>query len=118
MAVDLIKNVAPGAGLRLQDDFGRVFAEGNEDNSEVLWTVQHTSNLPYNGPGNSSGHDNILNHLWVPKHDELDGMQRDVKSRPPVHPRSTDLLADGYGIQRKSDRYPLQKDLPGSLVKQ
>lgn len=104
VAVDLIKNVAPGAGLRLQDDFGRVFAEGNEENTEVLWTVQHTSNLPYNGPGNSSGHDNILNHLWVPKYEDLDGMQRDVKyGRPYIRVVPTHWLTDTVFKERTLD---------------
>jgi hypothetical protein len=70
VALDLINNVAPATGLRLLDDFKDVYRGGNESNSEVIWTVQHTSNLAYNGPNNSSGTDNVLNHMWVPRYEE------------------------------------------------
>jgi len=67
-AMDIINNRAT-LQLALLPDFGKVFAEGNEDNSEVIWTVQHTSSIAYNGPNNSGGSnfraDNILNHMWV-----------------------------------------------------
>lgn len=95
LAVDLIKNVAPAGGLALLDDFGKVFAEGNEENIEVLWSVQHTSNLPYNGPGNSSGQDNVLNHMWVPKYEDIDGMQRDTRyGRPYIRAVPTRWVTD------------------------
>lgn len=95
IAVDLIKNVAPASGLALMDDFGKVFAEGNEENTEVLWSVQHTANLPYNGPGNSSGHDNVLNHMWVPKYEDVAGMQRDTRyGRPYIRCVPTRWVTD------------------------
>lgn len=76
-ATDLI-NTAAGIGLSLQTDFGKVFAEGSEDNSEVLFSVQHTSNLAYNGPNNNASGDNVLNHMWVGYYEKLPGMVRDV----------------------------------------
>lgn len=95
LAADLIKNVAPAGGLALLDDFGKVFAEGNEENTEVLWAVQHTSNLPYNGPGNSSGQDNVLNHMWVPKYEDVAGMQRDTRyGRPYIRAVPTLWVTD------------------------
>lgn len=103
-ATKLINDVAPQAGLSLQEDFGNVFKEGNEANSEVIWTVQHTANLPYNGPNNSSGHDNILNHLWVPKYEDLDGMQRDTKyGRPYIRVVPTRWLTDTVFRERTND---------------
>src|SRR5688572_19461708 len=51
-AKSLIDNRAT-YGLSLLQDFGKVYEEGNESNSEVIWTVQHTSNLAFNGPNNS-----------------------------------------------------------------
>ncbi len=76
-AINLI-NDAPSLGLGLLPDFGNVFKEGNEGNKEVLWSVQHTSNLAYNGSAkqNSSGPDNLYCHLWVPKYEIYPGMQR------------------------------------------
>ncbi|WP_423735619.1 RagB/SusD family nutrient uptake outer membrane protein [Chitinophaga caseinilytica] len=103
-ATKLINDVATQAGLMLQEDFGNVFKEGNEANSEVIWTVQHTANLPYNGPNNSSGHDNILNHLWVPKYEDLDGMQRDTKyGRPYIRVVPTRWLTDTVFRERTND---------------
>ncbi|MGZ3819361.1 MAG: RagB/SusD family nutrient uptake outer membrane protein [Flavisolibacter sp.] len=59
-------------GLGLQQDFGKIYAEGNESNNEVLWTIQHTSNTVYNGT-------NDLCYYWVPKYEILvPGMKRDV----------------------------------------
>ncbi|RPE12750.1 RagB/SusD family nutrient uptake outer membrane protein [Chitinophaga lutea] len=95
LATELIKTVAPSGGLALLEDFGKVFAEGNEENIEVLWTVQHTANLPYNGPNNSSGQDNVLNHMWVPKYEDIAGMQRDVKyGRPYIRAIPTRWITD------------------------
>lgn len=78
-AKDLITTSA-GIGLSLQTDFARVFAEGNEDNSEVLWSVQHTSNLAYNGPGAASGAtgDNVLHYMFIGYYERKAGMVRDV----------------------------------------
>ncbi len=78
-ANDLITTAA-GIGLSLQTDFARVFAEGNEDNSEVLWSVQHTSNLAYNGPGAASGAtgDNTLHYMFIGYYERKPGLVRDV----------------------------------------
>src|SRR4030095_9874906 len=51
-AMDIIDNKG-ALQLSLLSDFAKVFAEGNEENSEVIWTVQHTSSIAYNGPNNS-----------------------------------------------------------------
>lgn len=104
LAIDLINNVGPAGGLKLLDNFGDVFKEGNESNSEVIWTVQHTFNLPYNGPGNSGGADNVLNHMWVPKYEDLPGMQRDVQyGRPYIRCVPTPWLLDTLFSERVSD---------------
>jgi hypothetical protein len=67
-------------GLNLLTDFGKVFEEGNEANSEVIWSAQHTSNLAFNGPNNSGvsnfSADNVLNHMWVPQYERQPGMVR------------------------------------------
>ena len=78
-ANDLITTAA-GIGLSLQTDFARIFAEGNEDNREVLWSVQHTSNLAYNGPGAASGAtgDNTLHYMFIGYYERKPGLVRDV----------------------------------------
>lgn len=78
-AYQMAKVVINTSGLSLMQDFDQVFAEGNENSNEVLWNVQHTSNLAYNGPNNSSGADNVLNHMWVPQYQLRPGMQRSLQ---------------------------------------
>jgi len=70
LASGLINNSAT-LGLGLLPDFASINQEGNESNKEVLWTVQHTTSLAYNGSPtqNSSGQDNVLVHMWVPKYE-------------------------------------------------
>lgn len=104
LATDLITNKATYK-INLLQDFGKVFAEGNENNSEVLWTVQHTSNIAYNGPNNSGGTDNVLNHMWVPKYETfVPGMQRDViNGRPYIRAIPTRWLTDTVFADKTND---------------
>ena len=97
-ATDLL-NTAGGLGISLLPDFAKVFAEGNEDNSEVIWTVQHTANVAYNGPNNSGvtnfRADNVLNHMWVGQYEKRPGMVRDVfYGRPYIRCIPTRWLTD------------------------
>ncbi|MCD2422599.1 RagB/SusD family nutrient uptake outer membrane protein [Niabella pedocola] len=99
-AMEVINN----SGLSLLQDFGQVFAEGNEASNEVIWTVQHTSNLAYNGPNNSGGSDNVLNHMWVPKYEDVGGMKRDVLyGRPYIRCVPTRWLTDVAFQERVND---------------
>lgn len=92
-------------GLGLLPDFGSVYQEGNESNSEVLWTIQHTTNIPYNGPNNSSGTDNVLVHMWVPKYETfVKGMQRDIlNGRPYIRAIPTRWLTDTVFADKTND---------------
>lgn len=103
-AYDMAKTVIVTSGRVLLSDFGDVFAEGNENNDEVLWTVQHTSNLAYNGPNNSGGHDNVLNHMWVPQYELRPGMKRSVTyGRPYIRCVPTSWLTDIAFQERVND---------------
>ncbi|GHU55245.1 hypothetical protein FACS189411_03320 [Bacteroidia bacterium] len=53
-AKELIDNQAT-YGVALLSDYSQVLAEGNEHSSEVLFTVEHTSNLTYNEGGTAQG---------------------------------------------------------------
>jgi starch-binding outer membrane protein, SusD/RagB family len=86
-------------GLNLLPDFANVYLEGNEANSEVIWSVQHTSNLAYNGPNNSGvvnfSADNVLNHMWVPQYERQPGMVRSTQyGRPYIRCTPTRWLTD------------------------
>lgn len=105
-AISLI-NSSASLGLGLQQDFSKVFAEGNETNNEVLWTVQHTSTLAYNGSAaqNSSGPDNLYCFLWVPQYESQPGMQRDVYyGRPYIRVVPTHWLTDTVFAERVNDQ--------------
>jgi hypothetical protein len=106
-AVDLI-NSKGSLGLSLLSDFGKIFNEGNETNDEVLWTVQHTPNIAYNGPNNSGisnfSADNVLNHMWVPQYEKRPGMVRDVfHGRPYIRCIPTRWLTDTVFKERVYD---------------
>ncbi|HVK47263.1 MAG TPA: RagB/SusD family nutrient uptake outer membrane protein, partial [Pseudobacter sp.] len=66
------------AGISLLTDFGDVFKEGNEANTEVLFAVQHTSNYAFNGPNNSTVGDNIMNHMFIGQYDKRNTMIRSM----------------------------------------
>ena len=106
-AKSLIDNRAT-YGLGLLPDFGSVYQEGNEANSEVIWSVQHTSNLAYNGPGNSGvtnySADNVLNHMWVPQYELKPGMTRSTQyGRPYIRCTPTNWLTEVCFKERVND---------------
>lgn len=95
-------------GLSLLQDFGKVFEEGNEANSEVIWSVQHTSNLAFNGPNNSGvtnfSADNVLNHMWVPQYEKQGGMIRSTQyGRPYIRCTPTRWLTDVAFADKAND---------------
>lgn len=103
-AYNMAKTVITTGGMSLMQDFGDVFAEGNENSNEVLWNVQHTSNLAYNGPNNSGGADNVLNHMWVPQYELRPGMMRSViYGRPYIRCSPTRWLTDVAFQERVND---------------
>lgn len=105
-ATDLI-NTSASLGIGLLPDFGTIYQEGNESNKEVLWTVQHTTALAYNGSPtqNSSGNDNVLVHMWVPKYETfVKGMQRDIlDGRPYIRAIPTRWLTDTVFKDKTND---------------
>jgi len=90
-------------GLSLLPDFKDVYKEGNENNSEVIWTVQHTSNIAYNGPNNSGGADNVLNHMFVGQYDKM-GLKRSKEyGRPYIRCVPTAWVLDSAFKDRVND---------------
>jgi hypothetical protein len=103
-AYNMAMTVITTSGASLLPDFGQVYAEGNENSAEVLWNVQHTSNLAYNGPNNSGGADNVLNHMWVPQYELRPGMQRSVLyGRPYIRCVPTAWLTNTLFQERVND---------------
>ena len=106
-AVDIINSRA-SLGLNLLADYGKIFAEGNEENEEVIWSVQHTANIAYNGPNNSGisnySADNVLNHMWVGQYEKRPGMIRSTPyGRPYIRCIPTRWLTDTAFKERVND---------------
>jgi starch-binding outer membrane protein, SusD/RagB family len=106
-AKSLIDNRAT-YGLDLLPDFAKVFEEGNENNNETIWTVQHTSNLAFNGPNNSGvsnfSADNVMNHMWVPQYEKQPGMIRStLYGRPYIRCTPTRWLTDVAFADKTND---------------
>lgn len=104
-AKGLIDN-SSALGLSLLPDFGNVFKEGNETNVEVLWSVQHTPSLAFNGSPKQDNRtpDNMLVHLWVPQYDKIGGLTRDVfYGRPYIRCVPTPWLLDTVFKERVND---------------
>lgn len=92
------------AGVDLLQDFGDVFKEGNENNQEVLWNVQHTSNYTYNGPNNSTLGDNVMNHMFVGQYDKRNTMIRSMAyGRPYIRVIPTKWTTDTAFKERVND---------------
>ncbi len=85
----------------LQTDFARVFDQNNQVNSEVIFAIQFTANLPNNGSGNQM-------HLYhSPQYDAVNTriLERSVAyGRPYRRVRPTEYLYNGlFGNTRKFD---------------
>lgn len=84
--------------LGLLPDFGSVFSEGNEANKEVLWSVQHTSNLTYNGISNE------LNFHYVMGYENFPGLVRSMAyGRPYGRVQLTSWLANVCFADKTND---------------
>ncbi|WP_299285545.1 RagB/SusD family nutrient uptake outer membrane protein [uncultured Mucilaginibacter sp.] len=107
-AKSLIDN-STSLGLGLLPDFASVYAEGNEANKEVLWSVQHTSNLAYNANGdNGLGNgDNSLLFFYVMGYENFPGLSRSIAyGRPFARVMPTRWLTDtAYRDKSNDSRY-------------
>jgi hypothetical protein len=76
-AIASFKNVISNYGITLQSDFANVHKQGNESNSEVIWSVQYTRDPLTNAGGNNA-------HVFFGmEYDVLPGMQRDTENGRP-----------------------------------
>lgn len=63
-AKSLADDVIAKSGRSLLTDYKSVFEVTNENNNEILWAVQFTSNLPYNTDGQH------MHRYWVPMYNK------------------------------------------------
>lgn len=96
-AKGLIDNSA-GLGLGLLPDFASVYAEGNEASKEILFSVQHTTNLTYNN--NSSE----LNFHYVMGYENFPGLVRSMAyGRPFARVELTRWMGDTCFADKTND---------------
>lgn len=87
-AEQLMTSVIDNFGFELLEDFGALFDQDNQLNSEVIWSVQNTQDLILNGSEGNRGH-----LYFLMEYDKLPGMQRDTENgRPWKRFRPTDFL--------------------------
>ncbi len=60
----LADDVIAHSGRSLLPDYKSIFDVNNENNNEILWSVQFTSNLPYNTDGEH------MHRYWVPMYNK------------------------------------------------
>ncbi len=105
-AADLCKTVIATTGLSLQADFASVFDENNQENSEVIFAVQYTSD-PLTNITNTVGAVNGGNNLHLyfgMQYDVQPGMRRDVfYGRPFKRLRPTSYLIETCFKERVND---------------
>src|SRR5690554_4715062 len=106
-AAELAQNVINSYNFKLLDDFEKVFEQGaGEKSSEVIWSVQNSTNfLTAGGVGCCDG-GNTLHTSFLMKYDDLPGMQRDiVNGRPWARFKPTDFTLETLFDRRWDDRY-------------
>jgi hypothetical protein len=96
-AKGLIDNSA-SLGLGMLPDFASVYAEGNEASKEVLWSVQHTTNLTYNNNNNE------LNFHYVMGYENFPGLVRSMAyGRPFARVELTRWMSDTCFADKTND---------------
>ncbi|MCH5600352.1 RagB/SusD family nutrient uptake outer membrane protein [Niabella ginsengisoli] len=97
----LCENVINNYGFTLLDDFASVFDENNQENDEIVFAVQYTSNPLDNGTGNR------LHLYFGMQYDVQAGMKRDIANgRPFKRLKPTNYcLTDVFGERVNDSRY-------------
>ncbi|NSL88745.1 RagB/SusD family nutrient uptake outer membrane protein [Chitinophaga sp. Mgbs1] len=84
--------------FRLLDDPGKIWAQGNENNTETIFAAQYTTDPLYASP------DNNACRFFLMQYDVLDGMQRDLPNGTPWKRfRPTAFLLDTLYKERVFD---------------
>jgi len=94
----LAETVINDYDFRLLEDFGEVFALDNQQNDEVIWSVQYDLNQQINGDGNNF-------HLYfLMEYDVRPGMSRNVRDgRPWKRFRPTEFTLETLMEDRTND---------------
>ncbi|MCJ8164963.1 RagB/SusD family nutrient uptake outer membrane protein [Pontibacter sp. E15-1] len=98
-AAALAKTVINDYSYRLLPDVANVFAQGNEQNDEVIFAAQYINELIYNGDG-----PNNASRFVLMQYDIEPGMKRDLTNGTPWKRfRPTDFLLNEVYADREND---------------
>lgn len=97
-------NVINNYGYSLQSSIDKVFDQDNQRNSEIVFSVQYSTDLILNGTEGNRGH-----LYFLMEYDILPGMVRDIENgRPFKRFRLTEYMRNVWGANRDNDsRYDL-----------
>ena len=106
-AEGLFGNVINDYNFALMDSYDQLWDMDNAVNSEVIWSVQYSTDIILNGGTTGVGNRGHLYFLM--EYDILPGMIRDIENgRPFKRFRPTDYLLDLWGADRDNDsRYDM-----------
>jgi starch-binding outer membrane protein, SusD/RagB family len=105
-AADLCTGLITKYGFKLLDDFAAVHDENNQQNSEVVFAVQYTTDQITNATnvGGEGGGGNNLHLFFGMQYDTQAGMVRDVlNGRPFKRLRPTNFLLTSVFAERTND---------------
>lgn len=105
-AADLCSGLITKYGFKLTDDFAAVHDENNQQNSEVVFAVQYTTDMIANltNVGGEGGGGNNLHLFFGMQYDTQAGMVRDVfYGRPFKRLRPTNYLLNTVFAEREND---------------
>jgi len=96
--------IATANGPKLLDDFGMIYKIGNEVNSEIMFSVQYSTNVLTNGNGNNAHMFYIMGYEGQP------GMYRDLANgRPWAHYKPTDYMLNLYNAYDSRNEKSFQR---------
>jgi starch-binding outer membrane protein, SusD/RagB family len=105
-AADLCNNIITKYNFRMLDDFAAVHDENNQQNAEVVYAVQYTTDMLTNltNVGGEGGGGNNLHLFFGMQYDTQAGMIRDVlNGRPFKRLRPTSYLLNTVFSDREND---------------
>jgi hypothetical protein len=100
----LFTSVIENYGFALESSIDKVFDQDNEQNDEIVFSVQYSTDVLLNGSEGNRGH-----LYFLMEYDILPGMERDIENgRPFKRFRLTEYMQDVWGANRENDsRYDL-----------
>lgn len=102
-AATLAENVINNSGFELLDNFAAIFDNDNEENAEVIWSVQYGQDMLFNGPGNRS---HLYYRPWYETFSE--GLVRSLDpgyGRPWIRFKPTQFALENYRPLDQDGRY-------------